>query len=99
MYLFQQVPQSYLNCLKSGKKKKIFSSNLTFLFWAILLHLGETPLCRTLMSFSVLGAIFKKTSEDFSQAASKGKPILSSPHFHDERKEWVGIFLRKKKNV
>lgn len=32
-----------------------------------------------------------------NQAAAKAKPIVTFPPFHDERKEWVGIFLRKKK--
>lgn len=48
------------------------------------------------MSLFVLRAIFKRTGEAFSQTASKGEPVLPFPPFHDEKKEWVGIFLRKK---
>lgn len=48
------------------------------------------------MSLFVLRAIFKRTGEAFSQTASKGEPVLPFPPTHDEKKEWVGIFLRKK---
>lgn len=48
------------------------------------------------MSLFVLRAIFKRTAEAFSQTASKGEPVLPFPPSHDEKKEWVGIFLRKK---
>lgn len=89
MYLLQQVPQSYLYFFKSGKKLKLF------LFSHPGHTLTETLVCRTLMSFFVLGVIFKRTGEAFSQTASHGKPVLPFPPFCDERKERVCIFLRK----
>lgn len=87
MHLFQQVPQSYLNFLKSGKKTKPFFLTPPFCSGPYCYILG-TPHCAGHQCLFWFGG---------NQAATKGKPILPSPPFHDERKEWVGIFLRKKK--